>query len=90
MVEVPEHITVKSSFRKSKASEKVFLNNREYFLSCTKANKGVYEIYDVSSGILIAVSCKDKDGVLNWIERNKDEIDKRLEPYEYKEPNLFA
>ena len=90
MKEIPEHLTVRKSFRKSKASFKEVIGGREFFISQTKSNKMVIEVYDINTGILVVVSGSDMDNTKAWIKLNIDRINERLSEYEYVEPSLFS
>lgn len=88
--DIPEHLTTRDSFRKSKASFKDSIEGREFFFSCTKSKKNVAEVYDVDTGILIAVSVKGTGYLQEWVKQNMEEIKNRLSEYTYKEPDLFS
>jgi hypothetical protein len=66
------------------------IEGRHFFLSSTKKNSNATELYDISTGILVAVSVFNIDGMAEWAKNNIDAINERLSEYEYKEPDLFS
>ena len=81
--------TRKESFRKSKASFFEVINGRKFFISQKKANKNVVELFDVETGILVAVTTHNTNYIIEWCKQNYYEVMKRLKPYDTSEPSLF-
>lgn len=68
----------------------MIIEDRHFFISSTKKNRNVTELYDISTGILVAVSVHSVDKMIDWVKTNISLINERLSDYEYKEPNLFS
>lgn len=83
-------LTKRTSFRKSKSSEKEVVEGREFFFTSTKSIKNTTEVYDTETGILVMVTPKNMNYAKAWVKENIDRIEERLKPHVYEEPNLFS
>ena len=83
-------LTTRDSFRSSKSSHREVIGGREFFFTSTKANRGIFSVFDTLTGVLVLVSVKDELDTKKWLLANIEEFNERIKPYERDTASLFG